>query len=159
MLIVLPILWGRPRKILENVGIVIIVLAIVIFPFMLQSPFGFISSISGKEAIKTYNGMEVAFGGRFSPGGGSGFNIAHLFKYVFPEWSADFNVVILIVLLSIITILFIYKKLSGIAAIYFNYLSFLAFTINFSGYFFWGAFCIAMACAFYFEETLDVKST
>ncbi len=141
----LPILWERNWRWLKNLGIVAAVLIPIFVPFMTENPVEFALSVLGKPNIGEYTTVRVDFGSSFSPGAGSGFNIGHLIKYLSPSWSVRSNVTAIMILALVISILWGKKKINIVGAVFFFYLAYLAFTVNYSQYNLWGIICVALA--------------
>ena len=148
MILAFPVVLAKPKRMVQNIFVVALTVAIVLSPFAFQNPIGTIQSMSATKLSNIYNVSEVEFGSRFSPGGGSAFNIGHLIKYLYPEWSVKSNIFVIVILSLIIVLFLLFSKINRITGVYFCYLVFLAFAWNFSQYFFWGIFCIAWATVF-----------
>ena len=144
----LPVLWEKPKAMLKNVVIVAGILVIIFLPFMSTNPIKFVDSISAKSAFTAYDGMPVDFGSRFSPGGGSSFNIGHLAKYLYPGWSAKINMLTIIMMFLILGTLLSLRKIGRIPSTYYFYLVLMAFSVVFSQHHLWGLFCVAWASVY-----------
>jgi hypothetical protein len=139
------VLWGNRTRMLLNLVVLTMFLTVVFVPFFPGDASRFLWVLSGNANVSGYDAQPVDFALNFSPGDGGAFNVGHLVKALYPRWSKFHALLIIAVLEAGIVLALRARRIIRSHAMYFSYICYLSFGINFSDYLLWGALCIAWA--------------
>jgi hypothetical protein len=141
------VLWATRLKWLRSGLWVSVIVAIVFGPFVALDPGRLVSVAAGMSLVRPYDGVPVDWSRDYSPGGGNSFNLGHAIKATVPAWSSALTMTVAALLEAAILLALVKGSLRPAPAMYFAYLSYLAFTVNFSDYMLWDNLCIGWAIA------------